>query len=208
MQLKSFGCSLIFGTDLQDDGRNGPRATASKYAWPALLAQHQHRDYHCYARPGAGNLQILDTLLGQIDDSDTVYVIGWTYTDRSDYRENNRWATLLPHENSQLARTYFRELQDNYRDQLTALTYMQTAISMLGKRKYIMVCQDRSVLANTGTPAVAALLEQVRSHIHSFEGSSFVDWAHDHRYPISATKHPLELAHRAAAAYALDHFLV
>jgi hypothetical protein len=201
-------CSLVFGTDFQDDGRNAPRATASKLSWPALLAKQQHREYHCYARPGAGNLQILDTLLSQIDNSDTLYVIGWTYTDRRDYRENNRWAKLLPHENSQLARTYFAELQDNYTDQLTALTYMQTAISMLGKRKYIMVCQDRSVLANTGAPGVAALLEQVRLHIHSFEGSSFVDWAHDYRYPISATKHPLEAAHAAAATYALDHFLV
>ena len=208
MQLKSFGCSLIFGTDLADDGRNGPKATPSKHTWPALLAKQQHREYHCYARPGAGNLQILDTLLSQLDDSDTVYVIGWTYTDRRDYRENNRWATLLPHENSQLARTYFAELQDNYSDQLTALTYIQTAISMLGTRKYIMVCQDRSVLTNTGAPGTQALLEQVCNRISSFEGSSFVDWAHDHRYPISATKHPLETAHAAAAAYALDHFLV
>ena len=208
MQLKSFGCSLIFGTDLADDGRNSPRATASKHTWPALLAKKLHRDYHCYARPGAGNLQILDALLSQIDDSDTIYVIGWTYTDRADYRENNRWATLLPHENSQLARTYFAELQDDYRDQLSALTYMQTAISMLGTRKYIMICQDRSVLTNTGVPGTEALLASIRPHIHSFEGSTFVDWAHDNQYPTSPTKHPLEAAHQAAAEYAENHFLV
>ena len=208
MKLKSFGCSLIFGTDLADDGRAGPRATASRLTWPALLANKLQREYHCYARAGAGNLQILDTLLSQIDDTDTLYVIGWTYGDRSDYRENNRWATLLPHENSQLARTYFRELQDDYRDQLSALTYIQTAISMLGARKYIMICQDRSVLANTGAPSTQALLTSIRPHISSFEGSSFVDWAHDHQYPTSPTKHPLEAAHRAAAEYAENHFLV
>ena len=208
MKLKSFGCSLIFGTDLADDGRNGPQATASKHTWPALLAKKLQRDYYCYARAGAGNLQILDTVLSQIDDSDTLYVIGWTYGDRQDYRENNRWATLLPHENSQLARTYFSQLQDNYSDQLTALTYMQTAIGMLGARKYIMICQDRSVLADTGAPSTQALLSSIRPHISSFEGSTFVDWAHDHQYPISATKHPLEAAHQAAAEYALNHFLV
>lgn len=208
MKLKSFGCSLVFGTDLADDGRNGPRATASLHTWPALLAKKLNTEYHCYAKPGAGNLQILDTLLSQIDDSDTLYVIGWTYTDRSDYRENNHWATLLPHENSQLARTYFAELQDNYRDQLAALTYIQTAISILGTRKYIMICQDRSVLTNTGAAGIQALLQNVQPRINSFEGASFVDWAHDNKYPISATKHPLEAAHQAAAEYALDHFLV
>lgn len=199
---------MIFGTDLADDGRNGPRATPSKHTWPALLAKQLNREYHCYARPGAGNLQILDTLLSQIDDSDSLYVIGWTYTDRSDYRENNRWATLLPHENSQLARTYFAELQDNYRDQLTSLAYMQAAISVLGTRKYIMVCQDRSVLASTGDAGIETVLKQVRPCISSWDGSSFIDWAHDNKYPISSTKHPLEAAHAAAATYALDHFLV
>lgn len=153
-------------------------------------------------------MQILDTLLSQIDDSDTLYVIGWTYGDRKDYRENNRWATLLPHENSQLARTYFAELQDNYSDQLIALTYIQTAVALLDSRKYIMICQDRSVLVSTGSPAIEQLLCNTRSQISSFEGSTFVDWAHDHQYPISATKHPLEEAHRSAAEYAANHFLV
>lgn len=208
MKLKSFGCSLIFGTDLADDGRNGPKATASQHTWPALLAKKLNRQYHCYARPGSGNLQILDTLLSHIDDSDTLYVVGWTYSDRSDYRERNCWTTLLPHENTQLARTYFAELQDNYSDQLSALTYIQTAVAMLGTRKYIMICQDRSVLANSGAPSTQALLASVQAQICTFDGASFIDWAHDNKYPISATKHPLEAAHLAAAEYALDHFLV
>lgn len=199
MQLKSFGCSLVFGTDLADDGRNGLRATASKHTWPALLAKKLNREYHCYARPGAGNLQILDTLLSHIDDSDTVYVIGWTYPNRRDYRENQRWTALLPHENTQIARVYFSQLQDDYQDQLTVLIYIQTAISMLGKRKYIMVCQDHSVLVSNGAPSAEALLAQIRPCITSFAGSSFVDWAHDNNYPISAAKHPLEAAHQAAA---------
>lgn len=208
MKLKSFGCSLVFGTDLADDGRHSAQATASQLTWPALLAKKLHREYHCYARAGAGNLQILDTLLSHVDDSDTLYVIGWTYGDRRDYRENNRWLTLLPHENSNLARTYFAELQNDYSDQLTALTYIQTAISMLGTRKYIMICQDQSVLTNSGDPGIQALLASIHPHINSFEGLSFVDWAHDRRYPTSPTKHPLEAAHRAAAEYAENHFLV
>ena len=79
---------------------------------------------------------------------------------------------------------------------------------MLGTRKYIMICQDRSVLVNTGAASTQALLPAVQTQICTFEGASFVEWAHDNKYPISATKHPLEAAHRAAAEYALDHFLV
>lgn len=208
MKLKSFGCSLIFGTDLQDDGRNGPRATASNHTWPALLARRLNCEYHCYARAGAGNLQILDTLLSQIDDSDTLYVIGWTYGDRHDYREQSRWTTLLPHETTRLARTYFAELQDNYQDQLTALTYIQTAQTLLGSRKYIMICQDQSVRRHTGAPATERLLASVESNIRWFDGESFVEWAHSKKFAISATKHPLEAAHQAAAEYAENHFLV
>ena len=66
MKLKSFGCSFIWGSDLPDDGRNLPRATASRLTWPALLAQDLEYEYECHARPGAGNLQITERLLNQI----------------------------------------------------------------------------------------------------------------------------------------------
>lgn len=198
MKLKSFGCSLIFGTDLQDDGRNGPKATPSKYTWPALLAKHLHRDYYCYARPGAGNLHILNQLLSNIDNDDTVYVVGWTYPERFDYIESGQWTSLMPIENTQLARTYFANLQDNLSDQLTALSYIQTAISILGSRKYIMICQDQSILISNGAPGVEQLVQAVDPHIQTFNGQSFINWSLDNKYPISATQHPLEAAHWAA----------
>ena len=198
MALKSFGCSLIFGTDLQDDGRNGPKATPSRYTWPALLAKHLKRDYYCYARPGAGNLQILNQLLSNIDNNDTIYVIGWTYAERFDYRENNQWTSLMPIENSQVARTYYASLQDDLRDQLATLSCIQTAISVLGDRKFVMICQDSSVLVGNGVPGVEHLLQHVAPRIQTFDGSSFIDWSAANKFPVSATQHPLEAAHWAA----------
>ena len=87
MTLKSFGCSFIFGSELADDGRDGPYATPSQLTWPAHLSKHLSRDYQCYARPGAGNLQILEQLLNQsaINDDTDLFVIGWTWIDRFDY---------------------------------------------------------------------------------------------------------------------------
>lgn len=198
MKLKSFGCSLIFGTDLQDDGRNAPRATPSKYTWPALLAKHLKRDYYCYARPGAGNLQILNQLLSNQDNDDTVYVVGWTYSERFDYLERGQWNSLMPVENSQLARMYYANLQDNTRDQLCSLAYIQAALAALQNKKFIMICQDQSILAGSGVPAVEQLLQKVAPHIQTFNGEGFVDWSQANNYPTSATQHPLEAAHWAA----------
>ena len=62
MKLKSFGCSFIFGSELAYDGRDSPYATPSQLTWPAHLAQHLNYNYQCYARPGAGNLQILEQI--------------------------------------------------------------------------------------------------------------------------------------------------
>ena len=198
MKLKSFGCSLIFGTDLQDDGRHGPQATPSKYTWPALLAKHSKRDYYCYARPGAGNLQILNQLLSNIDSDDTVYVIGWTYAERFDYIDQGKWSSLMPVENSQVARTYYASLQDDLRDQLATLSCIQTAVSVLGDRKFIMICQDHSELVGNGVPGVEHLLQHVAPHIQTFDGSSFLDFSAANKFPVSATQHPLEAAHWAA----------
>jgi len=62
MIIKSFGCSFIFGNELTDDGRDTLYATSSKFTWPALLAKHYDFEYCTYARPGSGNLQILERL--------------------------------------------------------------------------------------------------------------------------------------------------
>ena len=68
MKLKSFGCSFIYGTDLADDGRGFIAATPSRLTWPALLAQNLDYSYECYARPGCGNLRILEKILNQADN--------------------------------------------------------------------------------------------------------------------------------------------
>lgn len=193
---------------MQDDGRDGPRATPSKYSWPALLAAHLKRDYHCYARPGAGNLQILNQLLSNINNDDTVYVIGWTYPDRFDYREQGQWASLMPVENTSTARVYYANLQDDLRDQLASLSYIQTAVSALHGKKFMMICQDHSLLKGNGVPAVELLLQNIVPRIQTFDSQSFLEYSRANEFPISATQHPLEAAHWAAFELIKDYNLV
>ena len=66
MNLKSFGCSFIYGSELSDEIPNNTHRHHSKLTWPGQLAQHLNYDYLCYARPGAGNLQIAEQVLTHI----------------------------------------------------------------------------------------------------------------------------------------------
>jgi len=220
MKLKSFGCSFIFGTDLADDGRDQPKATPSNYTWPALLSKQRGWDYSCYARPGCGNLLILERLLDQLaqDLEPSFYIIGWTWIDRFDYyvdsdpRRWTRWKTIMPIDTNSLATTYYRDLHSQYRDKLTTLIHIKTAIDMLQQHghKFLMTHMDDLIFETQWhcPPGLASLQNAISPHIQKFEDKTFLEWAKEKGFDISPTMHPLEAAHAAAAEYAVDHFLV
>ena len=124
MNLKSFGCSFVFGSELSDNTNND---TPSQLTWPALYAGKLGYQYQCYARPGCGNLQIVEQILNQTaDEIPALYVIGWTWIDRFDYTTcNDQWQTVRPADNSVLANTYYRQLHSQYKDKLTTLMSMK-----------------------------------------------------------------------------------
>ena len=104
MDLKSFGDSYIFGSELTDD--TTLYITQSKLTWPAMLAKKLSYNYECFARPGAGNLHILEQILNQIEISNKsdLFVIGWSYITRFDYINKNadlekpwfNWSNCMP----------------------------------------------------------------------------------------------------------------
>ena len=212
MKLKSFGCSLIFGTDLPDDGRDGPYPTASQLTWPALLAKKFGYEYKTFARPGAGNLQILERLLCEINSADTaVYVIGWTFVDRFDYTNANspvkwpgtNWRTLMPVDTELIAKKYFSQLHSEYSDKLRTLIYINTAIDCLLRNncQFIMTYEDHLTVCqkwHTST-ATSMLLDRVNPYLKNFEGNGFINWSRINGFEISDTMHPLAPAHKAAA---------
>jgi hypothetical protein len=211
MQLKSFGCSFIFGSDLADIG---PYSTPSQLTWPALLAQHLEHQYECHARPGAGNLQILEKILNQTSNKDDLFVIGWTWIDRFDYynpdynKTRQDWSTIMPVDTNTLAKTYYRELHSEYRDKFTCLSYIKLAIDTLNQKgiPFIMTYMDELLFDQRWhtTPAVLDLQKYIKPHMTTFEGQSFLDWSRAHGYPESAAWHPLETAHQAASEYMIQ----
>ena len=211
MIVKSFGCSFIFGTDLPDAGRGEPKARASFLTWPALIAQNKKAGYRCYARPGAGNLQILERLMSQIACNEyALYIIGWSWIDRFDYtnQDNNQWCTIMPIDTDLTAKTYYKELHSQYRDKLTSLMWIKLAIDTLQQRGYpfIMTFMDDLIFEKPWhtTPALTDMQDYIRPHLTQFDNTNFLNWSKQKGFEISQTLHPLESAHQAAADYMLN----
>lgn len=206
MMLKSFGCSFIFGSELHDDGFGGPYARASNHTWPALLAQYLGYGYQCHARPGSGNLQILERVLDEICQTPPdLCVIGWTWIDRFDYNdsENDRWKTITPTDTDELADYYYRNLHSQYRDKFTTLTAIKMAVDELQRRQipFIMTYMDDLIFETQWhcKPVIVEMQQQIQPHLTNFEGDNFLEWSRKKGFAIGTRgKHPLEDAHRAA----------
>lgn len=207
MLLKSFGCSFIFGNELHDDGYGEIQARASQHTWPALIAQKLGYNYECHARPGSGNLQILEQLYNQlITNPPDVCIIGWTWIDRFDYNnpKNNHWQTILPNNTDATAEYYYKHLHSQYRDKFTNLLYIKQAVDLLHSHgcRYIMTYMDELLFETQWhtNAAVADLQQAIRPHMTDFAGQNFLDWSQANKFPIGTRgNHPLEAAHAAAA---------
>jgi hypothetical protein len=209
MKLKSFGCSFIFGSDLADVDL--ATMTASQNTWPALLAQHLKYSYDCYAIPGAGNLQILEQVLNQVNSADNnLFVISWSWIDRYDYYNfeyhekpwTNRWVTIMPGDDTVLARTYYKELHSEYRDKFTNLSYIKLAIDTLTQKgiSFIMTYMDELLFDQRWhtSPAIIDLQSNIKPCMTQFEKQTFLEWSRVNKFPESSAWHPLESAHQAA----------
>lgn len=205
MMLKSFGCSFIFGSDLVDDGRTGGYATYSLYTWPAHVARSLSMKYVCYARPGSGNLRILERVLSQAASNEKdLFVIGWTYIDRFDYTDtDDKWKVILPVDTTTEADFYYRNFHSQFRDKLSTLICIKTAIDVLTHKgqPFIMTYMDPLIFEKDfhATPAITDLQDQIRPYMTTFEGSNFLEWSRSKGFAISAANHPLEEAHKSAA---------
>lgn len=197
MKLTSHGCSFIYGSELP----------SPSLSWPALIAQHLGYDYQCCAVPGSGNLQIMESVLLNAQDSN-LCLINWTWIDRFDFVdvEHESWQTLRPALDHDHAGYYYRNLHSQYRDMLTNLVYISTTISFLNHKQipFIMTYMDDLLFAAVNPQwhrpdAVTHLQQQVRACMHDFDGLNFLDWSRTKLLAVSDAWHPLEEAHAAAA---------
>lgn len=219
MKLKSFGCSFVFGTDLPNDGRDGPLATPSDHAYPALIAKRLGMPWSCHARPGAGNFEILNRILTEISsDEPMLAVVNWTWIDRFSWIDENqpnrnhpynpmRWNSILPIETDPRTEFYYRNLHTQLRDKIETLTCIKSAIDCLraNHTPFVMTWTDALIWETQWhCPAsVGWLQRQIRPYLVDFDGMDFVNWSRQRNHEISPTMHPLESAHEDAADYLL-----
>jgi hypothetical protein len=207
MQVKSFGCSFIFGSDLPDDEADG---ICSKLTWPALIAKEANMGYSCYAAPGSGNMRILESILSQAETGQhDLFIIGWTWIDRFDYTDTqDSWKTILPVDTTKEADFYYRNLHSQYRDKLMTLICIRTAIDVLNQKQipFIMTYMDRLIFETEWhtTPAVINLQKYILPFMSTFDGKTFLEWSKHKNFPISVRLHPLESAHKSGAKIMLD----
>lgn len=217
MNLKSFGCSFIFGNELSDLPNDRPPITASSLTWPAYLSRSLNRTYCCYARAGSGNLQIMEQILEQVADAtiEDLFVIGWTWIERFDYYDANEtqrdrsWHTIMPTDETNIAHTYYQYLHSEYRDKLTNLIYIHTAIHTLQSKNipFVMTYVDALLFDQQWhtNKAIKGLQAQIQPHMTTFDGKNFLEWSREQGYAISPRWHPLEQAHEAAGKYMFLH---
>lgn len=222
MILKSFGCSFIFGTDLADNDQHLSPPKASGLTWPAHLARHLNYDYVCCARPGAGNLQIAERVLSHLaEDCPDFVVIGWTWIDRFDFVNtkikhhpvNNQWSnwkTIVPLDDTELARVYYKDLHSEYRDKLTSLMSIKLVIDTLQQKQvpFVMTYIDNLMFDPrwNHTPAVLSLQKNVKPYMTDFDGMTFLQWSQQLNFAMSQNLHPLEAAHQEAANIVIKVF--
>ena len=221
MKLKSFGCSFILGTDLAD--LKTPDQF-SNLTWPSLLADKFGLSYCCHAGGGHGNLSILDRLSQEIyRDPHALFVIQWTYIDRFDFSDPdghhynkgiNDWLTILPGTKSTQADFFYRNIQSEYRDKLTALLYIKTAIDLLRENncRFLMTSIDKLVLCPKyqASDIMKVWQRHLISNLVFFEEHDFLTWSKLKGFAMGVTGDPLEEAHAAAAelmAPAIDAIL-
>ena len=223
MNLKSFGCSFIYGSELSDEiihdlsKQRSPRH--SKSTWPSHLARHLNYDYQCYARPGAGNLQIAERALTHLATNETaLFVINWTFIDRFDYFDinnptrffNNTWSTIMPVDETDIAKTYYKDLHSEIRDKLTTLMSIKLVVDTLQQKNcpFVMTYMDDLMFDKRWhtTPAITDMQDYILPHMTTFDGLNLQQFAKKNGYPITSIGHPLEQAHAAAGELMIKVF--
>ena len=135
MKLRSFGCSFIYGSEL----------ASRNHTWPARIADRLELQHLNHGIEGAGNLRIMESILTHAGPDD-ICVINWTWIDRFDFVtvNNEQWHSMVPSDTHSRADFYYRNLHSQYRDMLTNLVYVKTALDHLSRlgARYLMTYMD------------------------------------------------------------------
>jgi hypothetical protein len=202
-KIKSFGCSFLDGSDLEN-----PNLT-----WPARIAKTLGMPHENYAEGGSGNLRILNQILLYATVDDFCFV-NWTYTDRFCYRnwQDEKYKTLMPAGKDELSLTYYKHLYGQYHSTFISLMAIKTAVDFFRQNKipFIITYMDHNLTApvdlNWCHPFPTTWLQNlITPFLYTWRGRNFLEWARINDFQISEHNHPLDQAHEQAANFFGGH---
>ena len=221
MKLLAGGCSLIYGSELQDE--RSSIGGFSRSTFTALLAQQLGMEYACAARPGSGSDAIARNIVAQIDSTVSLVVVGWTYFDRFEFHfsdvgwQNIRWqpgedpGSRLPQRLRSYRHAFFGELTETYARYcyLRDMIFLQNMLARM-QVPYVFCSAAENMLDAAQYYDLGSehqrLYDQINTK-HWFnwpQDQSFMAWSQTESLPIGPNGHPLELAHSRSADMLYD----
>ena len=215
-KIISFGDSFTRGTDLADCSDDH----ASQYTWPALMAKDFGVLYECDAVGGIGNMLIANRVLEFYEISQfknrNFYVINWTWFERFDFLDVSldQWRTIHPRHNNLESHFFYKHLDGETWNIVRNLHTIISTINFLQSHNmgFFMTCLDDLMWTKNYdvryTSLINALQRQVQPYMHRLDKKNFYQWAKDKKFPMGATDHPLEEAHKQAASLLHQDFKI
>ena len=165
-------------------------------------------------------MQIAEQVLTHLATNEqALFVIGWTFINRFDYvsinnpkkwLNGNNWSTLMPIDETDIAKTYYNELHSEIRDKLTTLMSIKLVLDTLKQKNcpFIMTYMDDLIFDKRWhtTLAITDMQDYTFPHMTTFDGLNLQQWAKSNGYPITSIGHPLEQAHAAAGELMIKVF--
>jgi hypothetical protein len=222
-KIVGFGDSFVFGSELanNNDGHK---------SWIALAAKQLGVDYETCAVPGCGNENITRQILTYFSNnpSDNVLaVINWTWGARWDFYVPGaeKWTTLglscIPSKLAPLVgldeAEKVLEFYNKYPGHSTLWDKVRTLQTIYSSQQFlkhlgvpsIQTYMDYEMWDTTwhAPDYIKTLQDLTIKPLQNFEGLSFLDWSHEHGFPVTEPAwHPLEAAHLAACELWIDRY--
>ena len=125
-RLVTFGCSLTYGTGLP---------TPNEQVWGSLLSKKLGCEFINKGIPGAGNKEIVHSLVNfEFRPDDVVYIL-WTFVDRyCVLRDKDKTFQFIPGSTLPRSTTYYKYLHEDYDHNFLSKVFIEYGINLLRKK--------------------------------------------------------------------------
>ena len=234
MILYANGCSMTYGAELSGETIvNGvPVENDSDYreqhSFPNILGKLiKIENVINDAIGGGGNDRIFRTTmewtskyLQNNDGKNLFVVIGWSSPERTEYRINDTWVSLLPHFSPihalqnvlDLHKFHVDIIMDDRRDYTASINYMLSLQSWFKINSIRFIFFNALHIRWPKITEIQILREHIDNNYYKFDNEGFCMSFFCDDYPCGSRHHPLEEGHRqwanALYQYIIDNKLI